>query len=87
VLAGGALACGYIAIFAIVASLCGLSDEAGKSCARVEGAATPLAWCFGSVAVALTVLGCAFPRRRALRYALWATPTPMAVTMLVIATL
>jgi hypothetical protein len=46
-----------------------------------------LTWSFGSIAVVLAALACAWPGRRALRYGLWATPALMMATLAVIATL
>jgi hypothetical protein len=86
-LIGGLLACGYVAVVALAVSLCGLGDEVSRACERTEAAAGTLAWCFGTAAVVLTAAACAFPRFRALRYALWATPAAMAVTLVGIATL
>jgi hypothetical protein len=87
VLVGALLVWGYVALLAIVVSLCGLGDEVSRACERTAPAATPMAWCFGSAAVVLTVLACAWPGRRALRYALWSTPALMVATFAVIATL
>jgi hypothetical protein len=87
VLVGGLLVWGYVALLAILVSLCGLGDEESQACERVVAVATELAWCFGTVAVVLTGLALAWPRRRVLRYALWATPAVMAATFVVIASL
>jgi hypothetical protein len=87
VLIGAVLIWGYVALLAIVVSLCGLGDEQSHACDRMAAAATPVAWCFGALAVMLTVLACVWPGRRALRYGLWATPASMAATFGVIATL
>ena len=86
-LIGGLAVWAYVAVLAVAVSLCGLGDEESRACERMVAAATPVTWCFGSLAVVLTVLACVWPGRRVLRYGLWATPALMAAAFAVIATL
>jgi hypothetical protein len=85
VLIGALLVWGYVALLTLLVSLCGLSDEAHGPCD--PAAAGPLALAFGSLAVVLAVIACALPVRRLPRYALWATPALMLVTVLLIGAL
>ncbi len=84
-LVGGLLACAYIALVGLLVPLCGLGDEVSKACDRVGGAAPALAWWFGAAAVVLTAAACLWPRLRATRYALWATPAGLVATLVVVA--
>jgi hypothetical protein len=84
VLIGALVAWLYVAWLAIFVPLCAAGEEVSRACDRMGEASVPVTWCFGSVTVALTALACAWPRRRELRYALWSTPTLMAVTYAVI---
>jgi hypothetical protein len=85
VLAGALVAWAYVTVLALLVPLCGLSDSAGRGCERMSDAATSVTWSVGAITVALTALAIAWPRRRALRYALWSTPALMVVTFAVIA--
>jgi hypothetical protein len=87
VLVGGLAVWAYVALLAVLVSLCGLGDEESRGCERIVAAATTVTWCFGITAVTLTALACIWPRRRAFRYGLWATPALMVATLAVIATL
>jgi hypothetical protein len=84
VLAGALVAWLYVAWLAVLAPLCGVGDEVSRACDRMTEASVPVTWCFASVTVALTVLACAWPRRRELRYALWSTPGLMALTFVAV---
>jgi hypothetical protein len=84
VLAGALVACAYVTVLALLVPLCGLSDEAGRACDRMSDAAASVTWWVGSITVALTALALAWPRRRALRYALWSTPALMLGTFVAI---
>jgi hypothetical protein len=87
VLLGALPVWGYVALLALLVPLCGLGDEAGRACERTASSATPVTWCFGSIAVVLAALACWWPGRRALRNGLCATPALMMATFAVIATL
>jgi hypothetical protein len=61
----------------VFASLCGLGDEGDPHACDDS---TTVTWCFAGIALGLSALACAWPRR-ALRYALWATPAAMLASV------
>jgi hypothetical protein len=85
VLAGALVAWAYVTVLALLVPLCGLSDSAWRPCHRMSDAATSVTWCVAAITVALTALAIAWPRRGALRYALWSTPALMIATFAIIA--
>jgi hypothetical protein len=84
VLVGALVAWAYVTVLGLLVPLCGLGDEASRACDRVSGAATSVTWSIGTITVVLAALAIAWPRRRALRYALWSTPALMVATFLVV---
>jgi hypothetical protein len=85
VLVGALVAGAYITVLALLVPLCGLGDAAEPACDRMGDAAMSVTWWVATVTVVLAALATAWPRRRALRYALWSMPALMVATFAIIA--
>jgi hypothetical protein len=71
----------FAPLIATLGALCGLGDDGNPH--ACDGVHRLTSW-FVGVALALTALACAWPRRT-LRYALWATPTVMLASLIAFA--